>query len=140
MRRSGSVGLWNGIVTGILAASGCAPVACAGDDQGPPTLELDAAPWFAAHPEAIGRVCLVTWCADLNAAQTLASIQVVHPSGVDRYDLVVRSGDTVVARETVKLVDGTVDGPCGRLTVMTVTRLVLQSVGRLTSAIRPTGA
>ncbi|MDR2322814.1 MAG: hypothetical protein LBE60_14345 [Microbacterium sp.] len=60
-------------------------------------------------------------------------------SGDHRYELVVRSDDAVVARERIRLVDDVVHGPCGDATVMTVTRLVLQSDGRLTSAIRPTG-
>ncbi|GAA4488866.1 hypothetical protein [Microbacterium panaciterrae] len=137
MRLPKSAGVVLGI--GVLALSGCAPMVCAGAAQGLPTMDLEAGPWLSAHRGASADVCLVTNCAELTPTQTLAGIQVQSRSADDRYDLVVRSSGAVVARERVRLVDGTVDGACGTITVATTIDLVLQADGRITTAIRPTG-
>jgi predicted small lipoprotein YifL len=90
---------------------------CAGPARYPPSLFLDVAPWFAAHPNDTVTACLDGRCENVVAADAHGPVQLVVPTGKDpsmAMTVTVTDGSGLHARRDFTLNHRTEDSACGR--------------------------
>jgi hypothetical protein len=95
---------------------------CAGPDQLPPGIYLDAEPWFAVHPDDRLTACVDGRCRDVVAADARPIVQLLIPAGTDpsaTMTLTVADGSGLKLRRDFTPVHTAEDGPCGRISQWT---------------------
>lgn len=134
MRRGRLLGIAGAASAAAAVLAGCGavqPRTCAGPAEGPPGIQVDAAPWLSAHRGASVEACLASHCSTLSEGKEKGTLQAPVQDIEGTYTLTVRSGGVVVAEEQIHLADQTAAGPCGTVHVMTTRPLTLGADGRL---------